>query len=187
MDVESYSLENTFHLLVSNTPDLNPAGRIGLVDMGANVSTLYVFEAGEIVFTREQQFGGEQLTVAIADNYGLSREQAELAKRSGELSEDYPETTLMPYRQNAAAQIRQALQFFYSANDYASLDHMFITGGGALIDGLAEEVTSQLEIPASLGSPFEGMSTARKVNRRSLMRDGPMFAVACGLALRSFD
>lgn len=181
VDVEAYALENAFALLG------RPAGPTALVDIGAAITTLYVVQDQSVVFAREQPFGGNQLTQAIADTYGLSRERAELAKRSGELSEDYPNTILAPFKQTAAEQIGNALQFFFSSSHYNAVANVVLVGGGAMVSGIDQVVSELLGIPAVVGNPFEQMGSGSRVNRRSLLRDAPLFAVACGLALRSFD
>ena len=43
----------------------------------------------EVLYEREQPFGGEQLTQDIVRAYGLSSEEAETKKRSGDLPDDY--------------------------------------------------------------------------------------------------
>lgn len=181
VDVEAYALENAFGLLGQ------PTGPTALVDIGAAITTLYVIYDHSMIFAREQPFGGSQLTQAIADTYGLSRERAELAKRSGELSEDYPTTILAPFKQATAEQIGNALQFFFSSSHYDAVDNVVLVGGGAMVAGVDQVVGELLGIPTVVGNPFEHMGSGRRVNRRALLRDAPLFAVACGLALRSFD
>ena len=56
---------------------------IALVDIGANQLNVTVLRDGVQVYTREQAFGGHQLTQDIARHYGMSTEEAEAAKRSG--------------------------------------------------------------------------------------------------------
>ena len=200
VDVEAYALENTLGLLNNSAPkDIGETlltlsksqgrndTRTAVVDIGSAITTLYVFRGDRIIFTREQSFGGDQLTLAIADTYGLPKERAELAKRSGELSEDYRSTLLQPFKQSVAEQIGQALQFFFASSQYNSVDRIILIGGGSMIAGLDKTVSELLEIPTTSGNPFEDMGNSARVNRRSLMRDAPLFAIACGLALRSFD
>ncbi|MDQ2697047.1 MAG: pilus assembly protein PilM [Pseudomonadota bacterium] len=186
VDVEGYALENTYRLLSAGLA-LDDAARVALIDIGATITALHVLHDDRIIYIREQPFGGEQLTAAIADAYNLPRDKAELAKRSGELSEDYAATILAPYRRSAAEQVGHALQFFFSSSHYHSVDHIVLVGGGALVAGLDRAVTEVLGVPASIGNPFASMACAPRVNPRSLARDAPLYAVACGLALRSLD
>jgi len=196
VDVEAYALENLFPLIRDDLPasplsksktgpDAEP--RTAIIDIGAAVTTLYVFQGERVIFTREQSFGGDQLVQSIAENYGLPRDRAALAMRSGELSEDYPTTILEPFKQDVAEQISNALQFFFAASHYNSVDNIVLVGGGGMIPDLDKVVANTVSIPTVVGNPFERMSTAKRINRRTLLRDAPLFAVACGLAMRSFD
>lgn len=196
VDVEAYALENV--VLMLSEPFLR-AGMSGndevkadsvltaVIDIGAAVTTLYVFQGEKVIFTREQAFGANQLTQAIADAYNLPRERAELAKRSGDLSEDYPLLVLEPYKQSVAEQVNTALQFFFSSSHFNSIDQIILVGGGAMTAGLDKVVANQLGVPTVVGNVFENMTSAKRVNRRSLLRDAPLLTVACGLALRSFS
>ena len=59
-----------------------------IVDIGATMTTLSVLSS-RTIYTREQIFGGHQLTEEIMQRYGLSLEEAVLAKKTGELPDDY--------------------------------------------------------------------------------------------------
>jgi type IV pilus assembly protein PilM len=202
VDVEAYALENAVRFFSQESLKQAANAQIAshksdgsltaVVDIGADITTLYVLRDDKVIFTREQTFGGEQLTTAIAEFYDLPKDRAELAKRSGDLSEDYPVDVLAPFQQAAAEQIGQALQFFFSSDHYAGgrqsqLERIILMGGGAMIAGLDNVIAERLNIPATIGNPFAQMSNITRVNRHSLLRDAPLFGVACGLALRSFD
>ena len=202
VDVEAYALENAFRLLMESLPkagaDEGPTeltkGRerlTALVDIGATLTSLYILQQDRVIFTREQRFGCDQLTVRIAETYGLTREQAEQAKRSGEAGEDYPAAILEPFKQMLAEQIGHGLQFFFSSDQYASgrynVDTVVLSGGGAMIPGLDRVVADVLGIATVLANPFKNMGSAGRVNGNALLRDAPLLLIACGLALRSFD
>jgi type IV pilus assembly protein PilM len=187
VDVEAYALENIYPFMSGGAGTEGGDALTAVIDLGSTITTLYVLQSEKVIFTREQSFGGEQLTQAIADTYNMTKEQAELAKRSGEVSEDYPAAVLEPFKQSVASQIDNALQFFFSSSHYNSVDKIIMVGGVAMIPGLDQVVSTQLTIPTMVGNPFENMESAKRVNRRSLERDAPLFAVACGLAMRSLD
>lgn len=201
VDVEAYALENTFQLLADGLPKATGGGQISLdkpresltalVDIGAAITNLYILQDGHITFTREQGFGCDQLTVRIAEAYGLTREQAEQAKRSGQVADDFATTILEPFKQILAEQIGHGLQFFFSSDQFAAgrynVDTIVLVGGGAMIMGLDRVVADTLGIATVLANPFRNMGSASRVNSSALLRDAPLLAIACGLALRSFD
>ncbi len=200
VDVEAYALENMFRLLMDSLPKPSPGGlnlskaRDGLtvlVDIGATMTNLYIMQEDHVIFTREQSFGADHLTVRVAEAYGLTREQAEQAKRTGQLAEDYGSMVLEPFKQMLAEQIGHGLQFFFSSDQFVSgrytVDSIVLVGGGAMIMGLDRIVADVLGITTLVANPFKNMGSAARVNSASLLRDAPLLAVACGLALRSFD
>jgi type IV pilus assembly protein PilM len=202
VDVEGYALENSFGLIMESLPpkkgedgSLNLSkGREGLTalfDIGATFSTLYIMQGSQTIFSREQSFGCDQLTLRIADAYSLPRDQAERAKRSGQVADDFPDMILEPFKQMLAEQIGHTLQFFFSSDVFVSgrytVDHIVLIGGGAMIMGLDRVVADVLGITTMAVNPFRNMGTASRVNSSALLRDAPLLAVAGGLALRSLD
>ncbi len=203
VDVEAYALENMFRLVMdglsrgggeSSGVNLSKKARdslTALVDIGASIANLYILQGDQIIFSREQGFGCDQLTLRIAEAYGLSREQAERAKRTGQVNEDYDETLLHPFKQMLAEQIGHALQFFFSSDHFVSgrytVDNLVLIGGGAMLSGLDRVVADVLGIATMVANPFKNMGSASRVNSSALLRDAPLLAVAGGLALRSFD
>lgn len=188
VDVESYSLEETFTRLIA--PELPEAaeGTVAVVDVGATMTTLTVFETQQIVYTRDQVFGGRQLTDEIMRRYGLSYEEAGRAKRQGGgLPDTYEEEVLAPFREAMAQQVGRSLQFFFGASQHNSVDHVVLAGGCAAIPGAAETIAESTGAPTTVANPFARMSVASRVKPQALADDAPAMMIACGLALRSFD
>jgi len=149
------------------------------------MTTLSVYAGGESVYTREQLFGGKQLTDEIMNRYDLSFEEAGLAKKQGGLPEDYESEVLEPFREAVVQQVSRSLQFFFSSSEYTELDCIVLCGGVAAIAGLAEIIEERLSTPAIVANPFADMSVGSRVNAQALAKDAPAMMVACGLAMRS--
>jgi type IV pilus assembly protein PilM len=139
------------------------------------------------IYTREQNFGGRQLTEEIQRRYGLSREEAGMAKRQGGLPDNYGPEVLEPFKEAMAQQINRSLQFFYSSSAYNSVDHIILAGGTASIPGVDELVEDRIGIPCTIANPFANMSVAAQVKPQRLSNDAPALMIAVGLALRAFD
>ncbi|HKJ94451.1 MAG TPA: pilus assembly protein PilM [Gammaproteobacteria bacterium] len=186
VDVESYALESAFQLIA---PDL-PGGdeqTVAVIDVGATMTTLSVFEEGRIVYTRDQLFGGRQLTEEIMRRFGLSFEEAGRAKRQGGLPDNYEEEVLAPFRDSMAQQVSRSLQFFFGASQHDSVDHIVVAGGCASIPGAAELIEETAGVQTSVANPFGRMSVASRIKPQALAEDAPALMIPCGLALRSFD
>ena len=187
VDVEDFALENTVTMMATDLFSGGQGLTIAVADVGSAITTFSVLENLKIVYSREQNFGGAQLTEEIQRRYGLSYEEAGLAKRQGGLPENYEPEVLTPFKQSMAQQISRAQQFFFSSSQIASIDHLILAGGCSSIPGIAGVVQSATGVPTVLANPFATMSVASRAPAQALSNDAPALMVACGLALRSFD
>jgi type IV pilus assembly protein PilM len=85
VDVEAFALENACRLLSHQIPDNGIGQSVAVVDIGASSTTFSVLEDLRVVYTRDFNFGGQQLTEEIMRTYGLSMEDAGRAKKQGGL------------------------------------------------------------------------------------------------------
>ena len=187
VDVEAYAIENAFQLLAPQLPEQGIDQTIAVVDVGATMTTLNVMHDLKNIYTREQVFGGKQLTEEIQRRYGLSYEEAGMAKRQGGLPDNYVPEVLEPFMEAMAQQVSRSLQFFFSSSQYSSVDHIVLAGGSAMIPGIDELIADKLGVHTSIANPFANMTLASRVKAQSLSNDAPALMIACGLALRSFD
>ena len=186
MDVEAFAIENAFALLADS---LNAPrdGLMALVDVGATMTTLNILRNGRSLYSREQVFGGKQLTDEVMRRYGLSYEEAGLAKRQGGLPESYEIEVLEPFKEALVQQISRLLQFFYAGSEFNRVDQIVLAGGCASIPGVADMVEEQLGVPTVVANPLAQMTLGPRVQAHALAQDAPALMIACGLALRSFD
>jgi len=186
MDVEAYAMERAFSL-VRNQLDIADENTVAIVDIGATMTTLSVLTNGQTIYTREQLFGGKQLTDEIMRRYGLPVEEAGLAKKQGGLPDDYEPEVLEPFKDAVVQQVARSLQFFFSSSQYNDVDYIVMAGGVSSMEGLHELVQDKLGTPATVANPFADMAISSRVNAVALSSDAPALMIACGLALRSFD
>ena len=186
MDVEAFAIENAFALL-ADTLNVPPDGIVALVDIGATMTTLSILRGGRSLYTREQVFGGKQLTDEVMRRYGLSYEEAGLAKRQGGLPESYEIEVLEPFKEALVQQISRLLQFFYAGSEFNRVDQVVLAGGCASIPGISEMVEEQLGVQTVVANPLAQMTLGPRVQAHALAQDAPAMMIACGLALRSFD
>jgi type IV pilus assembly protein PilM len=142
---------------------------------------------GQTIFERDQTFGGNQLTQDIVRLYGLTLEEAELKKKSGDLPDNYAGELLTPFVEQGAIEVARSLQFFFTSTPHARVDRVFLAGGCAVTPGLAEAVAERTQVPTEIMSPFQGMEIAGGIRERQLRVDAPALMVGCGLAMRRFD
>lgn len=185
MDIESHAIERAFQLIENMLP--NAPNVIALVDIGHTHTTLYVVKDGEFVYSREQLFGGAQLTDSIQTKYGMTFEEATFNKREMNLPDNYRSEVLVPFMESLIQQITRSLQFYFSSSQYTNVDHIVLCGGSASLPGLVTMVEQKIGTEATLANPFTNMTIDPSINSEQLAIDAPGLIVACGLALRSFD
>ncbi|HBO3186124.1 TPA: type IV pilus assembly protein PilM [Pseudomonas aeruginosa] len=181
VDVEAYALLSS--QLGADTDQLT----VAVVDIGATMTTLSVLHNGRTIYTREQLFGGRQLTEEIQRRYGLSVEEAGLAKKQGGLPDDYDSEVLRPFKDAVVQQVSRSLQFFFAAGQFNDVDYIVLAGGTASIQDLDRLIQQKIGTPTLVANPFADMALNGKVNAGALASDAPALMIACGLALRSFD
>ena len=186
MDVEAFAIENAFALLADQLSAPRD-GLVALIDSGATMTTLNVLRNGRTIYSREQVFGGKQLTDEVMRRYGLSYEEAGLAKRQGGLPESYQAEVLEPFKEAMVQQVSRLLQFFYAGSEFNRVDQIVIAGGCASIPGIGPMVEEQLGVPTLIANPLANMTLGPRVQAHALAQDAPALMIACGLALRSFD
>jgi type IV pilus assembly protein PilM len=187
MDVESYAKQTAFEIIRLQLPNEGRDQNVAMVDVGASVMNVTVLRNDQAVYTREQAFGGNQLTQDIARHYGLSSEEAENAKRSGGLPDSYEAEVLRPFLESAAQEIQRAMQFFFTSTQYSSVEHILLTGGTSSLPGFDDVVSSRTRINAMVANPFANMQISPRIQLKKLISDAPALMIACGLAMRRFD
>lgn len=186
VDIEAYALERSFGLLQAQMGSPKDPLTVAVVDIGATMTTLSVLHNGKIIYTREQLFGGRQLTDEIQRRYGLSKEEAGLAKKHGGLPDDYLNEVLQPFKDALVQQVSRSLQFFFASGQYNRVDSILLAGGTASLGGLDRLIEQRLGTSTRVANPFADMTLGSKVNAGALASDAPALMIACGLALRSF-
>lgn len=187
MDVESYAMQAAFDLVMKQLPEEGQDQVVALVDIGANATKVTVMRGDQPVYSREQAFGGVQLTQDIMRAYGMSMEEAEAAKRTNSAPENYEAELLRPFLDNLALEVSRALQFFFTSTQYNQVHHIVLAGGCALIPGVDEVVAARTQIDTIVANPFVNMVPSSRIRPKQLIADAPSLMVACGLALRRFE
>lgn len=186
VDVESYASRLAVDRLIEAFPSQGVDKIIALFEVGALTTSMQVILNEEVLYERDQAFGGAQLTQLIVRQYGFSPEEAEGKKRSGELPEDYDDIVLKPFVDSLVQELGRALQFFFTSTPHNRVDHILLAGGSSALEGLTAAVTQHTTVPCALVNPFEGMKMGDGIRQKAMKREAPSYLTSCGLALRRF-
>jgi type IV pilus assembly protein PilM len=186
IDVESYSSRLATGRLIENLPNKGVDTMVALFELGAFTTSMQVIKNDEVLYDRDQAFGGAQLTQLIVRQYGFSPEEAEGKKRNGDLPDDYDSGVLKPFVESMAQEIARALQFFFTSTPHNRVDYVMLAGGSSALPGLTEAVTQQTSFACNLVNPFEGMHIGDGIREKKMRREAPSYLTSCGLAMRRF-
>ncbi len=186
LDIESHASRLAISRVIQTLPNRGKDALVALFELGADTTSLKVLRDDEMLYDRDQAFGGSQLTQLISRQYGFSFEEAETKKLAGDLPEDYESSILSPFVDSLAQEIGRALQYFFTSTPHHKVHYVMLAGGTATLPGLKDRVTQQTGFAAMVVNPFDQMKLAPGLRESKIRRDAPAYLTACGLAMRRF-
>jgi type IV pilus assembly protein PilM len=186
LDIESHASRLAMTRIVAGLPNEGKDALVALFEIGAETTSLKVLRDDELLYDRDQAFGGSQLTHMISRQYGFSFEEAEQKKLASDLPEDYESTLLAPFVDTLSQEIGRALQYFFTSTPHHKVHYVMLGGGTATLPGLKERVTELTGFASMVVNPFDGMRLGSAVRESKLRREAPAYLTACGLAMRRF-
>jgi type IV pilus assembly protein PilM len=186
VDVEAFAIANAYELM-RQRDGLSKSEAVGIFDIGFDLTMLLVVRNGRVIYTRDHPFGSQLLLEDIMRHYQMSAQQTAMVLRGDEPPEDFGEEVLEPFQLNIVHQISRALQFFASSNEYSPISTIYLSGGSASLQGIADLVQQELGLTTRVADPVTGTEVGPAVSHAALQRQAPNLMVAMGLALRGFD
>jgi len=188
VDIEVFAMENACQFLRHQMPEDGVNKTIAVVDMGATATSVTILHNLHTVYTRDQAFGGKQLTEDVMRHFGMSFDEAQKNMKNGTLPENYEGEVLANFINDMGQQIDRALQFFFSASSqFTHIDQILLAGGCAHILNLDARIQERLNIPTAVSRPFAQMSISSRAKPQQLAKEEASLLVAAGLAFRAFD
>ncbi|MDD2225150.1 MAG: type IV pilus assembly protein PilM [Candidatus Shapirobacteria bacterium] len=162
--------------------------RVVVVDIGEKYSDISSINKSNVYFSRPLSVGGESLTRAISLNLSLDMASAEEYKKAYGMKESELEgkirAAIMPVFNDISEEIRKTLALF-NEDIGKPAELLILTGGGANLPGMAEELTKILGIEVQVLQPFVNIDTTKVQSVYNLNTEGCRFSLSVGLALRS--
>ena len=186
LDIESHASRLAMSRVVGALPNQGHDALIALFEIGADTTSLKVLRDDEMLYDRDQAFGGAQLTQLISRQYGFSFEEAEQKKLASDLPEDYEQQILEPFVDSLSQEIGRALQYFFTSTPHHKVHYVMLAGGTATLPGLKDRVTELTGFASMVVNPFDNMKLGGAVRESKLRREAPSYLTACGLAMRRF-
>lgn len=155
-----------------------------LLDLGANRSSLIVYDRGVIQFTINLPVAGLELTKTISKERRISLREAEVRKITCGLVEqacpqEYP---IIDKTFAVVAQEISQVQKFFAEQSNSEIAQIILSGGGALTKNLSEYLYLKTNIPTTIGNPYVNIRPERD-QKLKLPAHGTPYTTAIGLAL----
>lgn len=161
--------------------------RVIILDIGEKYSDILNINKGNVYFSRSLPIGGESITRAISLGLGLDMPSAEEYKKAygikAEELEGKIRTVALPVFNNIADEVRKAMTLF-NEDTGKTVELLILTGGGAVLPGIAEELTKILGVEVQVSQPFANIETGKIQAPLNLVTEGSRFSLAVGLSLR---
>ena len=186
LDIESHASRLAMSRVIAALPNEGKDALVALFEIGADTTSLKVLRDEEMLYDRDQAFGGSQLTQLISRQYGFSFEEAEAKKLAGDLPDDYEAAILAPFVDSLSQEIGRALQYFFTSTPHHKVHYVMLAGGTATLPGLKDRVTELTGFASMVVNPFDNMRLGSSVRESKLRREAPSYLTACGLAMRRF-
>lgn len=163
----------------------NDATTTMVINFGHQSTTVSIVDRGIVRLSHNFNRGSQQLTRAIEQSLGISRDRAETMKREMGLSEKVEEreitSVIAPLVETLLADVNRIMKN-YNHTTSRKIQRIDFTGGGSQLQGIVELAASRFGVEVTRGNPFSRIVTPPFI-QPMLQEISPSFSVAIGLAL----
>jgi len=187
VELEQFSLQRVYQHAYKPAADECAT----ILNIGAEVTNMVVVRNGLPSFNRDLSIGGSRFVEALQRSLGLEYDVA-LGVLKGNvpegISSDEVHTAIGKVIEELSTSIRRSFITYQASGENARIDKMFISGGCALMPGLASILSEQHGLPVEHLQPFRNITIPEDViNDSELDSLGAILAVCTGLALRDYE
>jgi type IV pilus assembly protein PilM len=187
VDVASFALQNMVETVYG---EARPDECIGVINIGASVTSMTMMTDGVTSFTRDITIGGNQITEEIQKKLGINRDEAENFK-TGNLGDGHAviprevEEITEQVSQKIADEIKRSLMFFYETSGRERVDKLILCGGVVKNSTTFRILEKVIGESIQVANPFEHMGFNYKMYSPQRLNDLALeSAISLGLALR---
>jgi type IV pilus assembly protein PilM len=147
------------------------SGPVGIVDMGAAITTMVVADDGRPRMTRVLPSGGRFTTEALMDALSLPARQAEqlkvelgLRSPEGMGSQFESASAVIVHRVQSLIESVDATFAYYAQTSGRPVGHVVLTGRAAEMTGFGQYLSTALQLPTSLGADLMASHLTKRVD-----------------------
>ncbi len=187
IDVEHNALERASRPVVQSMAGAGVNDLTAIVDIGMSSTRFYVFASDNMVYQREEPFGGGALVANAAVEYSMSEDKAHQAIYQNQFPQSYTENVLKPYIKLMLKEIERGLLAFEASGVDGKIARLLLAGGSSRVGGLHKIVHKRIRVDVRALDPLSLFRVGRKLDNETLRSQAPQLALACGLAMWEQD
>ncbi|HHF98289.1 MAG TPA: type IV pilus assembly protein PilM [Candidatus Aerophobetes bacterium] len=190
VDVNSLALYNVFERIENKKKE-----GTALINIGHRITNLLILAEDYPFLVRDIKFGGDNITRALIESFGVNYQEAEKIKKAEDLSyighkigrelePEQVEEVIRGALSELINEIVRSFEYYTSNREGAPVQKIILSGGVSLIKGIDVFLSQELEVPVEKFNPFVKISYAKGKFGEFLPYFSPVFSVPVGLALR---
>ncbi len=186
VDIDVFALQNCYEYNYEPAPN----STVALLNIGASVMNINIVKGSTPLFTRDVSVGGHQYTDSLQKELDLSFDDAEafkLGQKVGTVSEDAKGPILQQVTEIIVLEIQKTFDFFRATAAGEHIERIYLAGGSSQVPGLIEALRQEFSLPVDSLNPFQRIDVPEGPAADIVFHSAAQFAVAVGLALRSFE
>ncbi len=186
IDVDAFAVQNAWEAANGGASD----EVVGLLNVGADVTSICVVQRGVPYFTRDLAVGTNRFVEEVQKEFGVGVDEARAIVADPLAHEDIDADRLIDIVQEVADDlatgIERSLSFLRTSGDAESIDRVVLSGGGARFPGLGDFLKEHHGFAVDLGDPLLGISYDDEVfEDYEVEKISPLLTVGIGLGLRA--
>ena len=183
IDIDSVALVNAFNHSYARD-DFVKDKTVGLLNIGAMLSSLNILENSVPSLSRDIQIAGNNFTQKVVEAFGIDFKTAEELKLNpDDENKNRLATSIEPVLAHLAGEVRVSFDY-YESQSAASVSRIFLSGGGSQFIGLKDKLSDLLGIDVQYWDPLKSITISGSMNSQKASNLSTQMAVAVGLALR---
>lgn len=170
---------------------IEPRETVAVIDVGNALTNVVIYGQDGLPFVRDISQAGEKIVQQMSRDLDISEQDVRQLLIREQVSDQLDDKLLLSLN-NAIAPLANAvnetLRFYSFQEKQSGVNRIFLCGGFALIDAFVEFFTDALPVPVGLLNPFTNIESQKSADEtEALVKNGPVYAAAVGLAMRTVE
>jgi type IV pilus assembly protein PilM len=202
IDVDTFALQSAFEVNYG----VNEGETIGLINLGAKLTTINILENGVTHLTRDVAVAGNNFTREIQREFDITFSEAENLKHTeGKVlieSEDIMQMAIpkeddkasrigeaiTPVLNKLVAEIQRSFDYYESSIRKKSISRIVLSGGSGKMRNLDKYLADKFDVSVEINDPFREIIIPDKdFDQEYISGEAQKFNVGVGLALRQME